>query len=233
MKQHEALNVLLVEDDPRLAETWLDGLRENGYEVHHAGTCAAARALTTTTPPDFVLLDLGLPDGDGLSLLAEFRALPRQPHVLITSARDALADRVLGLDGGADDYITKPVSFPELLARLRAFQRRRVTPAETSVLRLACLTIDLIGREVTCGTSRIELTPREFDLLACLARRPGEIVTRALLAEEVWKSSKRFTPLDNLIDVNVSRLRTKLVENGCKLTLHTLRGVGFRLDLPA
>jgi DNA-binding response OmpR family regulator len=138
---------------------------------------------------------------------------------------------VTGLDAGADDYISKPYSFQELLARLRAFQRRLSTVKESTDILIGELRMNLITRQASCGNKELTLTPREFDLLATLARRPGEMVSRSQLGAEVWKNPKRFTPLDNLIDVNISRLRTKLSEMNCGLKLNTLRGMGFQLDV--
>lgn len=221
--------ILIVEDDDHLASAMGNGLAEAGYLVERAPRLRSARTRIRSFLPDFVLLDLGLPDGDGVELLADLRGIVPTPFILITTARDAIEDRVRGLDGGADDYLVKPYSFPELLARLRAFQRRRAPLVETVELTLRDIRIHLMDRKAFCGALELVLTPREFDLLVCLCRRHGEVVGREALASEVWKSPQRFTPLDNLIEVNVSRLRNKLVEAGCSLKLATVRGVGYRL----
>ncbi len=221
--------ILMVEDDATLMSVVGKGLLEQGYTTECVSRLRAARTKLRGFTPDFVLLDLGLPDGDGVDLLADLRALPQPPFVLITTARDAVEDRVRGLDAGADDYIVKPYSFPELLARLRAFQRRRAPLIDSVELAVRELRLHLTERKGWCGATELVLTPREFDLLACFLRRPGEVVTREVLAQEVWKSPQRFTPIDNLIHVNVSRLRNKLVDAGCSMPLVTLRGIGYRL----
>lgn len=221
--------ILVVEDDATLMSVVGKGLLEHGYTTECVSRLRTARAKLRGFNPDFVLLDLGLPDGDGVDLLADLRALPQPPFVLITTARDSVEDRVRGLDAGADDYIVKPYSFPELLARLRAFRRRRAPLIDSVELAVRELRLHLTERKAWCGAAELVLTPREFDLLSCFVRRPGEVVTREVLAAEVWKSPQRFTPIDNLIDVNVSRLRNKLVDAGCSMALATLRGIGYRL----
>ena len=221
--------ILVVEDDATLLSVVGKGLLEQGYTTECVSRLRGARAKLRGFSPDFVLLDLGLPDGDGVDLLADLRALPQPPFVLITTARDSVEDRVRGLDAGADDYIVKPYSFPELLARLRAFRRRRTPLIDSVELVVREVRLHLTERKAWCGAAELVLTPREFDLLACFLRRPGEVVTREVLAAEVWKSPQRFTPIDNLIDVNVSRLRNKLVDAGCSMALATLRGIGYRL----
>ena len=223
--------ILVVEDDATLLSVVGRGLLEQGYTTECVSRLRGARAKLRGFSPDFVLLDLGLPDGDGVDLLTDLRALPQSPFVLITTARDSVEDRVRGLDAGADDYLVKPYSFPELLARLRAFRRRRAPLIDSVELAVREVRLHLTERKAWCGGTELVLTPREFDLLACFLRRPGEVVTREVLAADVWKSPQRFTPIDNLIDVNVSRLRNKLVDAGCSMALATLRGIGYRLGV--
>lgn len=233
MATEPSLRVLLIEDNQPLAESLESGLTEAGYEVRTAGSFRQAEALLKKFEPNFALLDLGLPDADGTDLIPHLRALETKPFVLITSARDTERDRILGLDAGADDYLTKPYSFAELLARLRALHRRRGQAPDATEITVGCLRLDLLARRVICGQKPLEFTPREFGLLTILARRAGEVVPREQLAEEVWQSPKRFTPIDNLIEVNISRLRNKLLDAGCTLKLNTVRGLGYQLEKPS
>jgi len=175
-----------------------------------------------------VLLDLTLPGRDGLEILAAMRERGVKTPVLVLTARDTLQDRVVGLDAGADDYLIKPFAFAELLARIRALVRRgRV--AEPPRLVVGDLEMHLVTREVTRGGRAVELTVREFELLAYLIRHQGQVVSREGLARDVWKETARTTPLDNVIDVHVARLRRKVdADPGLKL-IHTVRGVGFML----
>lgn len=232
MGNPEHLRVLLIEDNQALAESLMGGLREAGYDTRSAASFRAAKEMLAEFTPDFALLDLGLPDADGTGLIPLLRELKPKPFVLITSARDTERDRILGLDAGADDYLTKPYSFAELLARLRALHRRRGPAPEPTDITVGCLRLDLLTRRVYCGGKQLEFTPREFGLLSVLARRAGEVIPREQLAEEVWQSPKRFTPIDNLIEVNISRLRNKLLDAGCTLRLNTVRGLGYQLEKP-
>ena len=175
---------------------------------------------------DLVLLDLMLPGRDGFEVLAQLRRHGLKSPVLILTARDAVEDRVQGLDGGADDYLVKPFAFPELLARIRVLVRRG-RPDEALRLGIADLAMDLLTRRVTRGGRVLDLTVREFALLEYLLRHSGQVVSREMLARDVWKEASRGTPLDNVIDVNVARIRKKVDHGfGVKL-LHTVRGVGF------
>ncbi len=222
------LHLLVVEDDPTLRGALVKGLCEQGYQATGCPTLAAARAAVAGGQVDFLLLDLGLPDGDGLEWLNEVRATRPQLPVIILTARDALSDRVRGFDAGADDYLIKPFEFPELLARLRALQRR-ATPAALTPLCVGDLQIDLVRRTVQRGARVIECTPREFDVLALLARHSGQAVSRARLAAEVWKVSSRMTSVDNVIDVQMSRLREKVDRPEASPLIHTVRGLGYML----
>ena len=184
--------------------------------------------LISTQAFDLVLLDLMLPGRSGLEILGALRTRGLKTPVLILTARDAIEDRVQGLDCGADDYLVKPFAFAELLARIRALLRRgKAEP----VLRLTCdeLEIDMVTRAVTRSGQPLDLTAREFDLLEYLLRNQGRVVSREMLAHEIWKETARHTPLDNVIDVHIARLRRKVDDPFSKKLLHTVRGVGFVL----
>jgi len=169
-----------------------------------------------------------LPGRDGIEILSTLRRRGLGTPVLILTARDAVEDRVLGLDSGADDYLVKPFAFPELLARVRALLRRG-RPDQVLRLKAADLELDLISRRVTRGNKPIELTSREFDLLEYLVRHHQRLVSREMLARDVWKEPSRATPLDNVIDVHIARLRKKVDQDAPTKLIHTVRGVGFVL----
>jgi DNA-binding response OmpR family regulator len=222
------MRILVVEDEQKVANALLEGLRGERYDVVVERTGEGAFFRVTTEPFDAVLLDLTLPGRDGLEILAAMRERGVKTPVLVLTARDTLQDRVVGLDAGADDYLIKPFAFAELLARIRALVRRgRV--AEPPRLVVGDLEMHLVTREVTRGGRAVELTVREFELLAYLIRHQGQVVSREGLARDVWKETARTTPLDNVIDVHVARLRRKVdADPGLKL-IHTVRGVGFML----
>ena len=222
------MRILVVEDEKKVANALLEGLKGEGYEVVVERTGEGAFFRITTEPFDAVLLDLTLPGRDGLEILGAMRERGVKTPVLVLTARDTLEDRVIGLDAGADDYLIKPFAFAELLARVRALVRRgRV--AESPRLTVGDLEVQLITREVTRGGRPVELTVREFELLAYLLRHQGKVVSREGLARDVWKETARSTPLDNVIDVHVARLRRKVdADPGLKL-IHTVRGMGFML----
>jgi len=222
------MRILVVEDEKKVANALLEGLKGERYEVVVERTGEGAFFRITTEPFDAVLLDLTLPGRDGLEILGAMRERGVKTPVLVLTARDTLEDRVLGLDAGADDYLIKPFAFAELLARIRALVRRgRV--AESPRLTVGDLEVHLITREVTRGGRPVELTVREFELLAYLLRHQGQVVSREGLARDVWKETARSTPLDNVIDVHVARLRRKVdADPGLRL-IHTVRGMGFML----
>ena len=220
--------LLLIEDDATLSESLARGFRENGFQIDAVHCLAEARRRLAAGDIDLVLLDLGLPDGDGFDFLEECRLRSDAPPVLITTARGELDERLRGLDNGAEDYLVKPFAFAELLARVRVLLRRNAKPA-VNALRLSDLEIDLAGRRAVRGGAALELTPREFDLLVHLLLAQGGTVTREMLAREVWKLRSWTASMDNVIDVHVSRLREKLDADGRPRLLHTVRGVGFVL----
>jgi DNA-binding response OmpR family regulator len=220
------MRVLIVEDDPKVAGAVRAGLTAEGCDVAVARTGEDGYFRATTEPFDVILLDIGLPGRSGLEILASLRARGLTMPVLLLTARDAVEDRVLGLDSGADDYLVKPFAFAELLARVRALQRRG-RPEEALRVRLADLEVDPITRTARRGDQPIDLTAREFELLEYLVRRQGQIVSREMLARDVWKEPSRGTPIDNVIDVHITRLRRKVDQGYASRLIHTIRGVGF------
>ncbi len=220
--------VLIIEDDTRLGPTIQKGLREQDFMALLAATGEAAIQAIQKDQPDLLVLDLGLPDCDGVDLLQSIRQHGYRGLVLILTARDGLTDKVQGLDTGADDYLVKPFAFAELVARIRALLRRSATAAR--VLTVGTLKVDLVTRHVTQGDRTIDLSPREFDLLAYLAENAGQVVSREMLAKDVWREPSRFTPLDNVIDVHVSRLRRKLTDDNERSPLRVVRSHGILLE---
>jgi DNA-binding response OmpR family regulator len=221
------MKILIVEDQAKLAALLKQGLGEAGYDVGSANTCAAARNALSESGYDAIVLDLGLPDGDGLDLLRQWRRSGFNEPVIILSARDAVQDRIRGLDLGADDYLPKPFSIQELLARLRSLLRRQAAVKDT-VLEHRGLRLDLVGRCLQVRGADVELTNREFALLEVFLQNPGRILTRTLLCERVWSSPDDVDA--NLLDVYMSRLRQKLETDGDKPLFKTVRGVGYKLQ---
>jgi DNA-binding response OmpR family regulator len=217
--------LLVVEDEPKVAAALCDGLRTEQYDVTVERTAAAASRRLQIERYSAVLLDLQLPDGDGIDVLRTARQGGVTLPVLILTARDSVAARVMGLDAGADDYLVKPFAFSELLARVRALLRRGNSAPD--VLSVADLTLNRSTRKVTRGGRPIELTVREFELLAHLVQREGQVVSRETLGREVWTETARSITLNNVIDVHIMRLRRKIDTPGKVKLIHTLRGVGF------
>jgi DNA-binding response OmpR family regulator len=220
------MRILVIEDEPKVARALEAGLERAGYQVVHAATGEDGFFLATSQTFDLVLLDLMLPGRDGLQILQALRGQRLKVPVLILTARDAVEDRVRGLDLGADDYLVKPFAFPELLARVRA-RLRGGGRDEALRLGVADLEMDVVTRRVRRGDQPLELTVREFELLEYLLRHPGQVVSREMLARDVWKEPARATPLDNVIDVNIARLRRKVDQGFAAKLIHTVRGVGF------
>lgn len=221
------MKLLLVEDDTKTAKAVASGLTAAGFEVDIARTGTDGRDAMRRDAHDAIVLDWMLPGHDGIALLRELRAGGRKTPVLLLTARDALEDRVLGLESGADDYLVKPFAFAELLARIKALLRR--AGDESLRKRVGNLVIDLETREARRGAEPITLTPREFELLAYLVRHKGLTVSRAMLAKDVWREPQRATPIDNVIDVHMAHLRRKIDEGQTVKLIHTVRGVGFVL----
>jgi len=220
------LKILIVEDDPKTSEAICSGLSSENFSVTPALTGDEAEARLREETFDLILLDWMLPGASGIEILGNTRLRGIRTPVLLLTARDAVEDRVRGLDSGADDYLVKPFAFAELLARIRVLLRR--TSRENALQhQIADLHLDLNSRQVRCGGAEILLTPREFEVLHFLMRAEGEVVTRAMLAREVWREPNRSTPLDNVIDVHLARLRKKIDEGRPSKLIHTIRGVGY------
>ena len=222
------MQILIVEDESKLACALQQGLEEEGYSAAVALSGEEALHWLERNTPDLLLLDVMLSKRNGLSVLREFRRDGFQTPVLLLTALDSVEDRVLGLDAGADDYLVKPFAFPELLARVRALLRRTATTPQ-SVLELVDLHMNLAGRTASRGDVALELTSREFDLLEYLMLNRGRVVSREMLTRDVWKETSRYTSLDNVIDVQVARLRRKIDDPFELKLLHTVRGIGFVL----
>jgi DNA-binding response OmpR family regulator len=222
------MRILVVEDEPKVADALREGLESEDYEVEIARTGEEGFFLVNARTFDLVILDLMLPGRDGLEILRTLRQRGLQTPVLILTARDAVEDRVTGLDCGADDYLVKPFAFAELLARIRALLRRGRTD---QVLRLKAgdLEMDLVTRRVSRGGRPLKLTAREFELLEYLLRYRNQVVSREMLSRDVWHETSRATPLDNVIDVHIARLRKKVDHGFPRKLIHTIRGVGFML----
>jgi DNA-binding response OmpR family regulator len=222
------MHVMVVEDDARLAATLSRGLGEAGYRISICGTVAQALRTQEADPADLVVLDLGLPDRSGLVVLNHLRERGLTTAVIVLTARDTVKDRVQGLDLGADDYLVKPFAFEELLARIRARLRRPETP-DSRLLQADDLALDLITLRVTRGAQELTLTGHELALLRYLLVHAGSPVSRDMIARDVWNIQSRATPLDNVIDVHMSHLRTKVDKGFDRKLIHTVRGIGFIL----
>jgi two-component system, OmpR family, copper resistance phosphate regulon response regulator CusR len=222
------VRILVVEDERKLAEVLASALRAEHYDVVVAPTGEEGFFRANAETFDLVLLDLMLPGRSGLEILQILRQRHVQTPVLILTARDGIDDRVLGLDLGADDYMVKPFALAELLARIRALLRRG-RPADILRLKAADLDVDLVTRRAARAGRPLDLTGREFELLEYLLRHQGHVVSREMLAHDVWKEPRRATPIDNVIDVQVARLRKKVDQEGHEHLIHTVRGVGFVL----
>jgi len=223
------MRVLVVEDEQKVANALREGLEEEQFHVVVETTGEGAYFRVTTETFDIVLLDLGLPGRSGLEILSALRQRGLKTPVLVLTARDTVQDRVVGLDAGADDYLVKPFAFAELVARIRALVRRGRS-TEAPKLTVADLTMDLVTRKVARGARNVELTVREFELLEYLLRLQAQVVSREALARDVWKETARSTPLDNVIDVHIARLRRKVDTEADLKLIHTVRGVGFMLS---
>ena len=223
------MKILIVEDEPKVGKALVEGLKANGDEVTLAPTGEDGFFLASSHPFDVIVLDVMLPGRSGIEVLKTLRKQGLRVPVLLLTAKDSIEDRVLGLDAGADDYLVKPFAFPELRARMRALLRRGKTESIMS-LKLGTLEMDLTTRLVTRDAKPIELTVREFELLEFLLRNKGRVVSREMLARDVWKENNRATPLDNVIDVHIARLRRKVDDEFDPKLVRTIRGVGFMLS---
>jgi two-component system OmpR family response regulator len=224
-----AMRVLVIEDDREAAEYLVKGLRESGYAVDHAATGKDGLFLALSEPYDAMVVDRMLPGPDGLSIVESVRKSNIATPVLFLSALGEVEDRVAGLKAGGDDYLAKPYSFSELLARLEALLRRAGAAPENTFLKVGDLEMDLLARKVTRQGKRVYLHPREFRLLEYLMRHAGQVVTRTMLLENVWEY--HFDPQTNVIDVHISRLRQKIDKPFDTPILQTVRGAGYKLEL--
>jgi DNA-binding response OmpR family regulator len=222
------VRVLVVEDERKIAQILAAALEAEHYDVVIAPTGEDGFFRANAELFDLLVLDLMLPGRNGLEILHALRQRRIDTPVLILTARDGVDDRVRGLDLGADDYLVKPFALPELLARVRALLRRG-RPSEVLRLKAADLELDLVGRRASRAERLLDLTAREFELLEYLLRHQGYLVSREMLAREVWREPRRATPLDNVIDVQIARLRRKVDVDGAVRLIHTVRGVGFIL----
>ena len=222
------VRVLVVEDERKLAQVLTSALQSEHFDVVVSPTGSEGFLRVNAEAFDLVVLDLMLPGRSGLEILQSLRQRHIETPVLILTARDGVDDRVLGLDLGADDYLVKPFALPELLARIRALLRRG-RPSDVRRLKAADLQLDLVTRRATRSDRLLDLTAREFELLEYLLRHQGHLVSREMLVREVWKEPRRATPLDNVIDVQMARLRRKVDAEGSARLIHTVRGVGFVL----
>ena len=219
------MKLLLVEDDREIGTALESGLEEHGIQVQRAESYREGRARALGAPFDLIVLDVMLPGGSGFDLCGELRNRGIATPILMLTARDAVADRVSGLERGADDYLTKPFAFAELLARIRALARRQ--PAlETEHVRVADMDVDLAGRRVSRGGHAIELTAKEFALLECFVRHVGRVLDRGTITAHVW--DENHDPFTNVLEVLVRRLRRKIDDGYSSALIHTVRGTGYR-----
>ena len=221
------MRILVVEDDPKIAAFITMGLRQAGFAVDQADNGEKGLQLALSEPYDLAILDIMLPGRDGLSLLDELRRQRFNTPVIILSAKRSVEDRVRGLEAGGDDYLTKPFSFSELLARVQALIRRASGAVDATTLTMADLAMDLRRREVLRAGKKIELQPREFSLLEYLIRNRGQVVSKATILEHIWDYN--FDPQTNVVDVLVCRLRNKIDREFEPKLIHTIRGVGYVL----
>jgi len=222
------MRVLVIEDDPTVAEYIVSGLKQAGHGVDHADDGRDGLMMATTEDYDAIIADRMLPGLEGLAIVRTLRAAGKTTPVLVLSALGEVDERVKGLKAGADDYLSKPFAFSELMARLEALQRRgHAEAAPVTRLQVMDLEMDLLSREVQRAGTRIDLQPREFRLLEYLMRHAGQVVTRTMLLEAVW--DYHFDPQTNVIDVHISRLRAKIDKGFDTPLLHTVRGAGYKL----
>jgi two-component system, OmpR family, response regulator len=226
-KKEGLMRILLVEDDLKIASFVIKGLKEAGFAVDHAVDGEDGLHLALYEPYDAAVIDIMLPKLDGLMLIERLRAQGRNTPVIILSAKRSVDDRVRGLQSGGDDYLTKPFSFAELLARLQGLIRRATRAAEPVLLKTGDLSLSLLTREVRRGDERIDLQPREFALLEYLLRNEGNVLSKTMILEHVWDYS--FDPQTNVVDVLVCRLRNKVDRDFKQKMIHTIRGVGYVL----
>lgn len=216
--------ILIIEDEKKVADFLTKGLSEEGYQITIATHGLQGQKQAITEPYELIVLDRMLPDKDGIEVCQALRGQGVETPILMLTARDAVEDRVSGLDAGADDYLVKPFAFEELLARIRVLLRRPTGTTDTC-LRVGDLELDLVQRTVSCNAQNMVLTQREFDLLAYMMKRPGRVLSRTMIEEQVWKHD--FETGTNVVDVYINYLRKKI--DMAQATIHTVRGVGYVL----
>lgn len=224
------MRILVVEDDKKIASLVVKGMEQAGFAVDHAEDGEDALHLALSEPYDAAIVDLMLPKLDGLTIIERMRQKKILTPVIVLSAKRSVDDRVRGLQTGGDDYLVKPFSFSELLARVHALIRRASHEAEPTRLLIGELSLDLLSREVARAGKKIDLQPREFSLLEYLMRNSGRVVSKTMIIEHVW--GYNFDPQTNVVDVLVSRLRNKVDRDFENKMIHTHRGVGYALKLP-
>ena len=223
------MRILVVEDERKISTYLKRGLEEQGYAVDAVFSGREALEWAEATSYDLIILDILLPEMDGLTVCRELRSRDNRTPILMLTARDTVDDRVNGLDSGADDYLVKPFAFRELLARLRAMSRRNVDMPKTPVLQLADLTLDTLTRRVKRGGKIIEVTSKEYSVLECLLREPERVLTRTQIAEHVWNYD--VYNQSNVVDVYIRNLRRKVDDSFEIKLIHTVRGAGYRLSV--
>ena len=224
--------ILIIEDDRKMSAALVSGIEAAGYDVIAASSAEEGFFLVHSKSPDLLLLDLTLPQRNGLDILKQIRSEGLDIRVLILTSHNAVEDRVEGLRTGADDYLGKPFSFPELMARIDALLRRILPPTLGAMVTIGDLAIDTKNRIASRNGQALDLTAREFDLLLYLAENHGRTVSREMLAKDIWRETSRYTPIDNVIDVQVARLRRKVDDPFAVKLLQTVRGLGFSLREP-
>lgn len=222
------MRILIVEDEPKLAAAVKQGLEGEQHSVTVAPTGEDGFFLAQTQPFDLLIFDIMLPGRDGLEIIGSLRKLGHRTPILLLTSKDAIEDRVQGLDAGADDYLGKPFAFSELQARVRALGRRS-SPETAPLLKVEDLELDSVRHVASRDGKHLDLTAREFELLEYLMQHVGQVVSREMLARDVWREITRHTPIDNLIDVHIARLRRKVDDPWPQKLLQTVRGVGFVL----
>jgi two-component system OmpR family response regulator len=221
------MRLLLVEDDLKIASFLMKGLKEAGFAIDHAANGEDGLHLALNEPYDVDIIDIMLPKLDGLMLIKEMRRQKINTPVIVLSAKRSIDDRIKGLQTGSDDYLTKPFSFSELLARVQALIRRASGAPESAILEIADLSMNLLTREVLRADKKIDLQPREFSLLEYLMRNEERVVSKTMILEHVWDYS--FDPQTDVVDVLICRLRSKMERDFDKKLIHTIRGVGYVL----